>query len=206
MSDYLNKTEEQQFEEAKSWFKQNGTPILVAVLIAAAAGFGWNYWQKHQLETAQQTSAQYQQMMESYLQNPEKNAPLADKFISEHSNSNYAVFTQLEQAKQLVAKGEFEAARQYLTQALAATGDATLQSVIRFRLAAVAYQLNQFDEALEMLAPIKDQAWSLRKQVFSGDILLAKGDKTAARSAYEQAKAQAQPQDQMLIDIRLNNL
>lgn len=206
MSDYLNKTEEQQFEEAKSWFKQNGTPILVAVLLAAAASFGWHYWKNHQLETAQKASAQYQQVMESYLQDPTKNAPLADKFISEHSHSSYAVFMQLEQAKQLVAKGEFDSARQYLSQALAATSDATLQAVIRFRLAAVAYQLNQFDDALGFLAPVQDQAWSLRKQVLTGDILLAKGDKAAARSAYEQAKAQAQPQDEMLIDLRLNNL
>ncbi|STY58897.1 Uncharacterised protein [Mannheimia haemolytica] len=26
-NEYLNKTEEQQFEDAKNWFKENGTPI-----------------------------------------------------------------------------------------------------------------------------------------------------------------------------------
>lgn len=206
MSDYLNKTEEQQFEEAKSWLKQNGMPILVALLIAAAASFGWNYWQKHQLETAQKTSSQYQQVMESYLQNPDKNAPLAEKFVTEHSGSNYAVFMLLEQAKYAVEKGEFVSAQKMLNQALTATGDATLQSVIRFRLANVAYQLNQFDEALALLAQLQDNAWLLRKQILSGDILLAKGDKEAARSAYEQAKSHAPEQEQMLIDVRLNNL
>lgn len=206
MSDYLNKTEEQQFEEAKSWFKENGTPILVTLLIVAAASFGWNYWQKHQAETAQQTSANYQQVMESYLQNPEKNTPLANQFIAEHSGSHYAVFMQLEQVKHWVEKGEFGAAQAMLKQALAATSDATLQSIIRFRLAALSYQLNQFDEALGILAKIQDKAWLLRKQILTGDILVAKGDKAAARSAYEQAKAEAPEQEQMLIDLRLNNL
>lgn len=206
MSDYLNKTEEQQFEEAKSWLKQNGTPILVAVIVALAASTGWNFWQKHQIETAQKTSASYQQVMESYLQNPEKNSPLVEKFISENKGANYAVFAQLEQAKQLVAKSDFAMAKAVLAQALAESNDSTLQNILRFRLAAVEYQLQQFDEALAILAKVEDKAWDLRKQVFVGDILAAKGDIQAAKSAYEQAKANAPESEHMLIDIRLNNL
>lgn len=206
MSDYLNKTEEQQFEEAKSWFKQNGTPILVAVFLVAAASFGWNFWKNHQVETALKTSASYQQVMESYLQNPEKNIPLVEKFISENSGSSYAVFAQLEQAKQQVEKADFAAAQNSLTQALAVVDDATLQNVIRFRLAAVEFQLQNFDAALAVLAQVTDSVWDLRKQIFVGDILAAKGDKVAAKSAYEQAKANAPEAEQMLIDLRLNNL
>ena len=44
---YFNKTEEQQFEEAKSWFKQNGSAILLAMLVGASAVFGWNFWKNH---------------------------------------------------------------------------------------------------------------------------------------------------------------
>lgn len=206
MSDYLNKTEEQQFEEAKSWFKQNGTPILVAVFLVAAASFGWNFWKNHQVETALKTSASYQQVMESYLQNPEKNAPLVEKFISDNKGSSYAVFAQLEQAKQQVEKADFAAAKNSLNQALSATDDATLHNVIRFRLAAVEFQLNEFDGALATLSKIQDKAWELRKQVFVGDILASKGDKEAAKSAYEQAKANAPEAEQRLLELRINNL
>lgn len=206
MSDYLNKTEEQQFEEAKSWFKQNGTPILVAVFLVAAASFGWNFWKNHQIETALKTSANYQQVMESYLQNPEKNAPLVEKFIADNKGSSYAVFAQLEQVKQQVEKADFAAAKNSLNQALSATDDATLHNVIRFRLAAVEFQLNEFDGALATLSKIQDKAWELRKQVFVGDILASKGDKEAAKSAYEQAKANATEAEQRLLELRINNL
>lgn len=206
MSDYLNQTEEQQFEEAKNWFKQNGTPIAVALFVIAASVLGWNLWKNHQYESALKHSATYQQVMESYLQNPEKNAPLVEKFIADHNGNNYAVFAQLEQAKQLVAKGDFAAAKTVLDSALSQTADPTLQNVIRFRVAAVAFQLQQFDEALGVLAKIQDKVWDLRKQVFVGDILAAKGDKNAAKSAYEQAKAIAPEAEQMLIELRLNNL
>ncbi|AUI66142.1 hypothetical protein C5N92_03350 [Glaesserella australis] len=206
MSDYLNKTEEQQFEEAKSWFKQNGTPIVVTIFLVAAATFGWNYWQKHQIEVAQTTSASYQQVMESYLQDPTKNAPLVQKFIADNKESSYAVFAQLEEAKQTAEKGDFATTKTLLKQALGSTTDATLQNVIRFRLATVDYQLKAYDEALTTLAQIKDTAWDFRKQLLTGDLLVAKGDKTAAKSAYEQAKEKVSEGDKMLIDIRLNNL
>ncbi|MGX2955514.1 YfgM family protein [Ursidibacter arcticus] len=205
MSEYLNSTEEQQFNEAKNWFKQNGTPILLAICLVSGATFGWNYWKKHQVEVAQSTSATYQQVMESYLQDPNKNAPLVEKFITENKGS-YVTFAQLEQAKQLAAKGDFNAVKTLLEQALTSTDDTTLHNVIRFRLANVEYQLKNFDAALSVLSNLKDKAWELRKQILTGDILLAKGDKDAAKSAYEQAKANAKAEEQLLIDVRLNNL
>ena len=68
------------------------------------------------------------------------------------------------------------------------------------------YQLKNFDDALSVLSNVKDKAWELRKQILTGDILVAKGDKDAAKSAYEQAKANAKAEEQLLIDVRLNNL
>ena len=44
---YFNKTEEQQFEEAKNWFKENSTPILLAIFVFATASFGWNFWKSY---------------------------------------------------------------------------------------------------------------------------------------------------------------
>ncbi|VEI74016.1 Uncharacterized protein conserved in bacteria [Mannheimia haemolytica] len=204
-NEYLNKTEEQQFEDAKNWFKENGTPILVAIILACAATAGWNFWKNHQLETAQKTSASYQSVMESYLQNPSKNQPLVEKFIADNKDSSYAAFAQFETAKQAVEKRDFSAAKTAL-QSVLAHSDSTLQSIARFRLAQIDFQLKSYDEALASLAQIQDKAWELRKQILTGDILAAKGDIPAAKSAYEQAKTTANPQEQTLIDVRLNNL
>lgn len=204
-NEYLNKTEEQQFEDAKNWFKENGTPILVAIILASAASLGWNFWKNHQLETAQTMSASYQNVMESYLQNPSKNQPLVEKFIADNKDSSYAAFAQFETAKQAVEKGDFSAAKTAL-QSVLAHSDSTLQTIARFRLAQIDFQLKSYDDALAGLAQIQDKAWELRKQILTGDILAAKGDIPAAKSAYEQAKTTANPQEQTLIDVRLNNL
>ncbi len=206
MSEYLNQTEEQEFNNVKKWFQENGTPILVVICVISLSIFGWNFWKNYQLQAVQETSTNYQAVMTSYLQDPEKNQPLVEKFITENKDTNYAVFSALEVAKQQVEATEFEKAKETLQDALSSTEDATLQNVIRLRLAMVNYQLNQLDEALSVLSQTEGKAWELRKQVLTGDILLAKGDKAAAKSAYEQAKENAPASVQSLIDMRLNNL
>lgn len=205
-SEYLNKTEEQQFEEAKNWFKENSTPILLAIFVFATASFGWNFWKSHQAESAIQASISYQATMEAYEQDPVKNQPLVAKFLEEAKGTNYAIFMQLEEAKNAVAKGDFAAAKSQLQAALNEVKDPSLQSIIRFRLAAVDFQLKEFDSALANLEQIKDQAWDARKQLFVADLLSAKGDKEAAKSAYEQIKANTSGQEREIIELKINNL
>ncbi len=134
-----------------------------------------------------------------------QNQPLVEKFIADNKDSSYAAFAQFEVAKQAVEKGNFSAAKTAL-QSVLTYSDSTLQSIARFRLAQIDFQLKSYDEALASLAQIQDKAWELRKQILTGDILAAKGDIPAAKSAYEQAKTTANPQEQTLIDVRLNNL
>ena len=205
-SEYLNKTEEQQFEEAKNWFKENSTPILLAIFVFATASFGWNFWKSHQAESAIQASTSYQATMEAYEQDPVKNQPLVAKFLEEAKGTNYAIFMQLEEAKNAVAKGDFAAAKSQLQAALNEVKDPSLQAIIRFRLAAVDFQLKEFDSALANLEQIKDQAWDARKQLFVADLLSAKGDKEAAKSAYEQIKANTSGQEREIIELKINNL
>ena len=49
-------------------------------------------------------------------------------------------------------------------------------------------------------------AWNGAKNILVGDIQLAKGDKDAAKSAYQQAQQNATPLELQLIQVRLNNL
>ena len=205
-SEYLNKTEEQQFEEAKNWFKENSTPILLAIFVFATASFGWNFWKSHQAESAIQASISYQATIEAYEQDPVKNQPLVAKFLEEAKGTNYAIFMQLEEAKNAVAKGDFAVAKSQLQAALNEVKDPSLQAITRFRLAAVDFQLKEFDSALANLEQIKDQAWDARKQLFVADLLAAKGDKEAAKSAYEQIKAKTSGQERKLIELKINNL
>ena len=99
----------------------------------------------------------------------------------------------------------FTQAEEALKQAVAQSTDDILSSVTALRLAAVQFQLGQFDPALDSLKLVKDEAWNGAKNMLIGDIQLAKGDKEAAKSAYQQAQQNATPLELQLIQVRLNN-
>ena len=40
-------TEEEQVEALRRWWDENGRSTIAAIVIALAAGFGWQAWQKH---------------------------------------------------------------------------------------------------------------------------------------------------------------
>ena len=60
-------TEDQQLEELKKWWKENGSSIITGVVLGLAILFGARAWFAWQERTAQQASAVYTVMMLSLI-------------------------------------------------------------------------------------------------------------------------------------------
>lgn len=73
-------------------------------------------------------------------------------------------------------------------------------------MASVQFQQQAFDMALDSLKQVKESSWDSRKNLLIGDILLAKGDKVAAKASYQQALNHALPLEAQWLQVRLNNL
>lgn len=197
--------EEQEINEIKTWWNENYKSIIAIVVLAFAGVFGWKYWQKHQAGQIQSLSAQYDQLIYSVEKGDAKNAQL-EQFAKDNSKTAYAVLALFERAKSAVENNDFSAAESALKQAMSESSDEVLTSVAALRLAAVQFQLQSFDAALETLKSVKDSSWDSRKNLLTGDILAAKGDKAGAKASFEAALANADQLEQQLIQVRLNNL
>jgi predicted negative regulator of RcsB-dependent stress response len=73
--------------------------------------------------------------------------------------------------------------------------DAALVQIAKLRLARVFIQLGRFDDALALLDVGKAGSFAEQVNEVRGDVLLAKGDSSGARAAYEAAIAAAQAGD-----------
>ncbi|MDO5054545.1 YfgM family protein [Pasteurella oralis] len=197
--------EEQELNEIKAWWKENYKVLIASIVVAFAGVFGWNYWQSYQANKIQQTSVFYEQAIYSSQDFATKSAQI-DQFVQAHNKTSYAVLALLEKAKLEVEKEEFAQAEQSLKQALAQSSDQTLSSISALRLASVQFQQQAFDAALESLQLVKEASWDSRKSLLTGDILLAKGDKIAAKASYEQALQNASALEAQWLQVRLNNL
>ena len=198
--------EEQEINQLKDWWKENGKTIIVAFILGVGGMFGWRYWQAHQAEQIAQASAQYDALIYSAQQDEQAKKANIEQFVQANSKTAYAVFALLDEAKKATEKQDFAAAEVNLNQALTQSQDEVLTSIVALRLSAVQFQLGQLDNALTTLNQVKGESFNARKAILTGDIQGAKGDKVAAKNSFEQAQQSGTQLEQQMAKMKLNNL
>ena len=198
--------EEQEINQLKDWWKENGKTIIVAFILGVGGMFGWRYWQAHQAEQIAQASAQYDALIYSAQQDEQAKKANIEQFVQANSKTAYAVFALLDEAKKATEKQDFVAAEANLNQALTQSQDEVLTSIVALRLSAVQFQLGQLDNALTTLNQVKGESFNARKAILTGDIQVAKGDKVAAKNSFEQAQQSGSQLEQQMAKMKLNNL
>ena len=198
--------EEQEINQLKDWWKENGKTIIVAFILGIGGMFGWRYWQAHQAEQIAQASAQYDALIYSAQQDEQAKKANIEQFVQANSKTAYAVFALLDEAKKATEKQDFAAAEANLNQALTQSQDEVLTSIVALRLSAVQFQLGQLDNALTTLNQVKGESFNARKAILTGDIQVAKGDKVAAKNSFQQAQQSGSQLEQQMAKMKLNNL
>ncbi len=184
----LYDTEEQQVEQIKEWFKENGKPVVAGLVICLGGIFGWRFYQDSVIEAQEAASKAYTATMTS-LQNQGADAQSAvQSFIDANKDTEYSVLAALQLAKVQVEAGQLDQAIEQLSWAKGATKDDALSAVINYRLARLHTEKQDYQVALDTLKSITDESWQGRVAELRGDILLRQGDKDAAYIAYTEAQ------------------
>ena len=198
--------EEQEINQLKDWWKENGKTIIIAFILGVGGMFGWRYWQAHQAEQIAQASAQYDALIYSAQQDEQAKKANIEQFVQANSKTAYAVFALLDEAKKATEKQDFAAAEVNLNQALTQSQDEVLTSIVALRLSAVQFQLGQLDNAITTLNQVKGESFNARKAILTGDIQVTKGDKVSAKNSFEQAQQSGSQLEQQMAKMKLNNL
>ena len=95
--------EEQELNQLKEWWKDNGKAIIAAFILGVGGMLGWRYWQSYQANQIMQASAEYDALV--YTANKDAAAQQAKvaEFVKAHDKTSYAVFSLLDEAKGFVA-------------------------------------------------------------------------------------------------------
>ena len=187
MDEYL--TDQQQAEIVKKWLAENGTYLIVGLILGLGGLFGWNSWKNYQGARAEQGSVVYDNLVRSVS---EARLTEAQEFIGE-LETNYAGTPYLSQAGFLLARlhmdrNEFDEAADYLADIADREGNNEVALIARLRLARVRHHQRRFDDALAVLDPIASgSAYAARFHEVRGDILFSQGRMDEARAEYEAA-------------------
>jgi predicted negative regulator of RcsB-dependent stress response len=190
------RTEEEQIEAIKQWWKKNGSSLLIGIALALAIVFGWQAWQNHQANQQAKAAADFGQLIQqateaSSDEDRESVAYLANKVRDDHGGTAYAVYAMLILAnQQMMADNAPAAAAESLQWALDQSGSSeALSLVVRTRLARAQYGAGDYDAALATVRGA-DNAGEFEGLLaeLEGDILLATGDQSGAEEAYLRAR------------------
>jgi predicted negative regulator of RcsB-dependent stress response len=191
------RTEEEQVEALKRWWKENGRSTLLGIALALGAGFGWRFYQDNQQQNAQNASLQFQQMLQALAaaetvgEGPAEE--MARSIAATYAGSTYAKFAALHLARLAVEEGDLAAAEASLRDVLSDSrpGD-ELHQLATLRLARVLAAQGKDEAALEILQSA-DGGFVASFAIARGDILLAAGRENEALVAYESAAATLDP-------------
>lgn len=203
------RSEEEQLDAVKRWWKENGMSLIAGVVLAAAGVFGWNAWQNYQQGQSEAASMRYQQIVNMTSANElgEEALASAREMVSElndeHGDTLYAELALLLDARFAVQQGDLEGARTALENVASESSRRYVQSLAWLRLARVELADGNPTQALALLdEPISDALAAQRANV-RGDALAAQGDTEAARDAWQTAMDVSQTQDQPLYGVQL---
>ncbi len=187
------RTEEEQVEALRRWWNENGRSIVVAIVVALAAGFGWQGWKSLQSDEAGAASDKYQAFMRNLGGTDEASIIAAEQLAleikSDYSSTTYAQFAALHLARMAVFSGDLPAAESELRWVLSkADKNSEVGTIAQIRLARVLASTGDTEQALTILDSIGDSYEGVRS-LARGDILLAAGDEEGARLAYAGAQA-----------------
>ena len=193
------RTEEEQVEAIRRWWGENGRSTILAIVVAASAGFGWQAWKGYDQQNVENASNIYQALVQNI--NVEQRTPdskantldLAQQLKTDYAASSYAQFAALHLASLAVSESDLDEAEVQLRWVLSkADKGGDVAQVTELRLARVLAASGEADQALEILQRAGSTGgYAASYAIARGDVLLQLGKNEEARNAYSDARTLA---------------
>ena len=203
------KTEEEQVQAIKDWWKANGRAVIAGLIIGIGAIAGYRYWTNYQTSQSQQASLIYAQVIASAASADSTKAFEQGKsLISDYSGTPYAALTALTLSKLALDNADYATAAAQLRWIIDNSGDEGLTHVARLRLARVLAAQDKPDLAISLLNEADTSGFTTLYQETRGDIFVQLGKSREAVAEYHKAlqDVEMNPQRRRTLEMKMNDL
>jgi len=197
-------------EAVKKWLQENGSAIVIGLVLAFGGLFGFNQWQAWEANTKAQAFAEFEAMNE-LLTDGQLDAAIANfqNLQDDYSSSPYTSMAALQMGRARIEANQPELAIKHYRFALENGHPKALRLVARERLARMLLDQGEADEALAIITAEPDiNGFEARFAETRGDILFAQGKNEEAITAYEEALDELEEGsgDRALLVLKLESL
>jgi predicted negative regulator of RcsB-dependent stress response len=179
----------EQGEVVKKWLQENGSAIVMGLVIAFGGLFGFKWWQNWQETNRQAASTEYE-VMGQLLASEQLDAAMANfqSLQDDHGKSPYASMAALQMARARMDVNQPDLAISLLEYVVGNGYPQAMRVVARERLARVLLDQGRAEEALVTLDGATDiTGFEARYAEVRGDILFDLGRTDEAVAAYQES-------------------
>ncbi|GAA3959656.1 YfgM family protein [Allohahella marinimesophila] len=209
----VDRSDDEQLDALKQWWRANGTSLIVGVILAIAAIFGFKAWQNNQLQEKAESSLKYQQLVEAAAADQQSaflkaQQPQADGEASADAEADdadtarflakelkeatgirgYELLADLYLSQSHFSASQLDEAHKQLVSALEQTESESLKRIIQARLARVEMAQENYEAAIARLEVPRDDVFYSYFQELRGDIYKMTEKPGAALEAYRNAR------------------
>jgi len=181
----------EQSERVKGWLRENGSAIVMGLVLAFGGLFGFKQWQVWQDSKSQEASAAYETLVE-LLQDERLDDAVGnfETLRADYPDSSYTALAALQMARSRVERDQPDLAISLLERALPQAQPAPMKVIIRERLARLHLEQGDPEAALAVIdGAASSTGFESRFAELRGDVHRARGELTEALAAYEEALA-----------------
>jgi predicted negative regulator of RcsB-dependent stress response len=181
-------TEEEQVEQLKKWWKENGKSIIGGAVVGLALVVGWQGWGRYTESQAELAAEYYSEFSRTVRDGRASQAvEQGQRLMSQFGNSAYASYAAFHLARLAYQDGRPAEAEQHLQWVIDHAIDPALTEVARLRLGQLMLDQGDLDAARALVDSAGSAAFAGQIAELRGDIAMAAGDRAAAAAAYQQA-------------------
>ncbi len=180
----------EQSERARQWLQQNGSSIVIGVLLGIAVLLGWQRYQQSGVSHRAEAFVKYEDLRSAVdKEDQELAASLAEDLRKNFSDTPHAALAAMEMAEQQIKEGKLPEAESSLRFVSTEAGSEPLRAIATMRLARVLLSRGEAQKALDTLKPVASDAYTAERELIRGDALVTLGQSDEARKAYDAALA-----------------
>ncbi|GAB4513822.1 MAG: tetratricopeptide repeat protein [Sulfuricaulis sp.] len=180
--------EQEDLDRLKAWWKDYGNSVLFGITLGVVILVGFRYWTQHTEQQRHTAASLYERMFQDISTRKTADARKSgESLINEYPSTPYAGMAGLILARLDFEAGDIAKARERLQWVLEHADDAAVMHAARLRLARIHLGSGEKEAALALLNTKDRAGFEAEYEELKGDILVAQGQRDAARSAYREA-------------------
>ena len=192
----LDLEEQEQLDEFKAWWKANGKILMTLISVALIGYIAYLGWQNHVNKQALEASNAYTAMTALDPKDSKAIQTAAASMMDKFAGTPYAGRASLIAARISHDTKDNKTAKTQLDWATKNAKEDAVKAMAILQLAAIQLEDSAYDDALKTLALPHDKAFDGLIADMQGDVYVAQGKKTEAKTAFEKALTSLDPRSQ----------